>query len=414
MRRILKFFGRLILLTVCIGAIVFLANSTVNGARDLVSRFNTRRLHDEQRASFPTLATAIGEINARLSQEKTNAPTPTITPSETEELPVGIDVTSTTTGQNAPSMMLSNAQAQTEAPTETPTVPPTATTLPPPTSTVPPTSTRRATATQAAVQALPPTNTKRASATTAPTLPPSPTIPPTVPPTATPTTTATLAATSAATAASTSNDTAMNPALAPTSKLPPVFAPGECTDKQQATAVPARAPRVSAKGNDILNIMLIGTDADVDPTDPAFRTDSLVIVSINRTTNTAAMMSIPRDLYLCIPTLGMNRINLAYARGEIVKWQPGGGFGLLQATILYNLGIPVHYYARIGLLGFKQVVDTLGGIDIAVDCPISGLRFQGQYSDKQTPVYANFKLNLSPRRSRVPCSSLTFDQCNDP
>lgn len=139
--------------------------------------------------------------------------------------------------------------------------------------------------------------------------------------------------------------------------------------------------------------MLIGTDADVDPTDPAFRTDSLVIVSINRTTNTAAMMSIPRDLYLCIPTLGMNRINLAYARGEIVKWNPGGGFGLLQATILYNLGIPVHYYARIGLIGFKQIVDTLGGINIAVDCPISGLRFQGQYNEKQTPVYSNFKLN---------------------
>ncbi len=145
---------------------------------------------------------------------------------------------------------------------------------------------------------------------------------------------------------------------------------------------------------DILNILLIGTDSDVDPSDPSFRTDSMVIVSINRTANTVAMLSVPRDLYVYIPSLGMERINSAFQWGQAVGWKPGGGFGLLQQTILYNLGIPVHYYARVSFDGFKQIVDTLNGIDVSVDCSVSDLRFQGQYNDQKTPVYSPFTLDV--------------------
>src|SRR5260221_6393279 len=146
-------------------------------------------------------------------------------------------------------------------------------------------------------------------------------------------------------------------------------------------------------GNDILNIALIGTGQDVTPSDPNFRTDTIVIVSINRTTNTVSMLSIPRDLYVCIPSYGMERINVAFQWGEAVGWSPGKGWGLFQAMIRYNFGIPVHYYAQVSLDGFRQIVDTVNGIDVAVDCPVTDLRFQGQYNDQKTPVYSDFTLN---------------------
>lgn len=158
--------------------------------------------------------------------------------------------------------------------------------------------------------------------------------------------------------------------------------------------MPSPYPRLKAPNNDILNIALLGTDADVDPTDPGFRTDSIVIVSINRTTNTVSMLSIPRDLVVCIPELGMQRINVAYQWGQSVNWKPGGGFGLFQETILYNFGIPVHYYAKISLIGFRKIVDTLNGVDLAVDCPIRNeLRFQGN-NDQGTPVYTPASMEI--------------------
>jgi len=42
----------------------------------------------------------------------------------------------------------------------------------------------------------------------------------------------------------------------------------------------------------------------------------------------------------------------------------------MRQVILYNLGINVHYYALVDLSGFAELIDTLGGVDVAVDCPI--------------------------------------------
>jgi LCP family protein required for cell wall assembly len=187
--------------------------------------------------------------------------------------------------------------------------------------------------------------------------------------------------------------TAALPTLQATSTLPRVPGRESCTEKPQPTAVPPAATRLRANGQDIMNILLLGSDKDVDPNDPGFRTDVILIVSINRTANSVSMLSLPRDLYVCIPQLGMNRINIAYEWGEAVGWSPGGGFGLMQETILYNTGIPIHYYARVSLVGFKQIVDTVNGIDIAVDCPIrDSLRWLGNYDANNQPIYEPFSL----------------------
>jgi polyisoprenyl-teichoic acid--peptidoglycan teichoic acid transferase len=402
MRRVAKFFGRLIVLSVGLVVIVVLTNMAVSGVRDLVQRFNTRRYHDQQRASFPGTATAIGVLNASLIYDKTHAPTPTITPTETPAAGDSSDTTAQDTQfVEAASAGVVRTQTPDDLPTETPTAVPTltatetATTTPTNTPTSTPSPTSTVPPTRVALQpTIPPTNTKRATV-----VPATSTVPPTLTSaatatisTTTPTTAPTIAPTTAPTSAPTNPPAtvAASPALAATSKLPTVVAFSECTSKPQSTAVPTRAPRVRANGNDIMNVLLVGSDDEIDP--ESFRTDTMVIVSINRTTNTVSMLSIPRDLYVCIPDLGMQRINAAFQWGKAVGFRPNGGFGALQATILYNLGIPTHYYAKISLSGFKQIVDTLKGIDVAVDCPIADLRFQGQYNDQKTPVYSPFTL----------------------
>jgi len=49
---------------------------------------------------------------------------------------------------------------------------------------------------------------------------------------------------------------------------------------------------------------------------------------------------------------------------------PGGGPGLVKATIEYNLGVRVHFYAQVDFAGFVKLIDTLGGVDVVVDCEL--------------------------------------------
>jgi len=112
------------------------------------------------------------------------------------------------------------------------------------------------------------------------------------------------------------------------------------------------------------NILLLGKDVD-DGGSGDGRTDTMIVVSVNSDTQTASMISLPRDLYVYMPNRIMSRLNTAVSLG---------GVELLEQAILYNFGIPIHYHAQVDFNGFKQVVDLLGGVEMAVSCPLQDWR----------------------------------------
>ncbi len=132
------------------------------------------------------------------------------------------------------------------------------------------------------------------------------------------------------------------------------------------TAIPTPVPLMQQPGGTV-NIMLLGSDTSGE--ERGWRTDTIIIVSVNPNAPSVSLLSIPRDLYVYIPGSGMNRINTADLAGRRSGY-PGGGPGLLKATLEYNLGIRVHYYARVNFDAFIQMVDTLGGVEVVVDCPL--------------------------------------------
>jgi len=134
------------------------------------------------------------------------------------------------------------------------------------------------------------------------------------------------------------------------------------------TGIPTPAEAIDVP-NGVVNILLLGSDKRED--DGGYRTDSIVVVSINRSEGTVNMLSLPRDMYVYIPGWTMQRINTADGRGAAVGW-PGGGPGLIKDTLLYNFGIVVQYYARVDFDGFQSIVDAVGGVDVPVDCAIQG------------------------------------------
>ena len=116
-----------------------------------------------------------------------------------------------------------------------------------------------------------------------------------------------------------------------------------------------------------INIALLGSDRRPDT--PGWRTDVIIVVSINPEIPSVNLFSIPRDTWVYIPNWRYTRINLADSHGEAVNF-PGGGPGLVAQTLQYNFGIPVQYYARVDFDGFKKLIDTVGGVDITADCPL--------------------------------------------
>jgi LCP family protein required for cell wall assembly len=122
--------------------------------------------------------------------------------------------------------------------------------------------------------------------------------------------------------------------------------------------------------NETVNFLLIGSDKRPGS---SFRTDTLLVAVLWPRQAQVSLISIPRDLWIYIPTVGMQRINTAYQSGELSDY-PGGGPGLLKDTIAYNLGIRIDHTAMVDFNGFRNIVDTLGGIDVPVACAYTDWR----------------------------------------
>jgi LCP family protein required for cell wall assembly len=187
------------------------------------------------------------------------------------------------------------------------------------------------------------------------------------------------------------------PAATPTptaaEKAEPTLGAFSITPPAGATLVTPNPTAVSpvAMGASVVNILLIGTDYRAS--DPTVRTDTLIVASINKASATVSLLSIPRDLFVYVPMWGMARINRAYDAAHVNDF-PGGGPALLEQTILYNLGIPIHFYALVNFDGFRQIVDTLGGISVPVNCQLTEYKLRDPDFDER--VAANYDLHTQP------------------
>ncbi len=103
----------------------------------------------------------------------------------------------------------------------------------------------------------------------------------------------------------------------------------------------------------VYNILLIGTDNRGNELNG--RSDTMMILSVNKRTDEIHIVSLMRALYVKIPGKGYSMINAAFS------W---GGASLLIKTIEENFKIPIHDYILVNFSGFMQAIDTIGGIDI--------------------------------------------------
>ncbi|MCB9135278.1 MAG: LCP family protein [Anaerolineales bacterium] len=193
-----------------------------------------------------------------------------------------------------------------------------------------------------------------------------------------------------------------------TGTLPPTFTPVPTLTPITPLSLGTPFP---TGGKEIVNVLLLG--ADYSGTGIISRTDTIIIASIRPGDRMVSLISIPRDLYVDIPGRGMNRINTAFVYGELDHY-PGGGKALLLDTIHNNLGITIDHIAMVNFDGFRQIVDTLGGVDVPLACPFADYRLNAAtqslywYSVGPGVVHMDGYTALWYARSRM--SSNDFDR----
>ncbi|GAB2978115.1 LCP family protein [Frigoribacterium salinisoli] len=131
-----------------------------------------------------------------------------------------------------------------------------------------------------------------------------------------------------------------------------------------------------------MNILLVGDDHRPDGASPevlaqlgteddggATNTDTMIVLHVAADGRSATMISLPRDSYVDIPGHGRDKLNAAFAYGQR-DGGPSGGAQLLISTVQDLTGLTVDHYVRVSLLGFYDVVQALGPVDVCLTAPV--------------------------------------------
>ncbi len=100
----------------------------------------------------------------------------------------------------------------------------------------------------------------------------------------------------------------------------------------------------------VINVMLLGVDEE------GYRTDTMILCTVNVAKKTVTLTSFMRDLWVYIPAKeGSAKLNSAWGRGQ---------FQSLSDTLKHNFGLQVDDYFLVNFDNFKAVIDIIGGVDI--------------------------------------------------
>jgi LCP family protein required for cell wall assembly len=132
----------------------------------------------------------------------------------------------------------------------------------------------------------------------------------------------------------------------------------------------------------VMNVLLVGSDSrdSLDAADAqgfgkgevgGQRSDTMMLLHIDPRQEKAAIISVPRDLFVPIAgTTYSDRVNSAFATGGPYQ---------LVATIQHALGITINHYVEVDFVGFKDIVEAVGGVTMYIPYQVrdagSGLDF---------------------------------------
>ncbi|WP_245797268.1 LCP family protein [Corynebacterium aquilae] len=128
------------------------------------------------------------------------------------------------------------------------------------------------------------------------------------------------------------------------------------------------------------DVQRLGTGGDIGSS----RTDTIMVLHLD-TFGKPTLLSIPRDSYVNVPGIGMDKINASFA---------AGGPQLLVQTVEQATGLPIDHYAEVGFGGFAGMVDAVGGVTLCpdqdIDDPLAHLNVVAGCQEMDGPTALGF------------------------
>ena len=153
--------------------------------------------------------------------------------------------------------------------------------------------------------------------------------------------------------------------------------------------------------HDRVNLVIFGIGGDNHPKKDQLA-DSILFVSLKPSTKQAAVVSVPRDLWVRIGRYGTHRINYAHEVGNQSGY-PGAGPGLLCDVVSQVFNQPVNGYVRVDFSAFEKLIDDVGGVDVDCQRGFYDFLFRDGFSrgrhhlnGKRALAYARYRYILGP------------------
>lgn len=128
-----------------------------------------------------------------------------------------------------------------------------------------------------------------------------------------------------------------------------------------------RPEQVTLTKKEPFSVLMLGVD---ERSGDKGRSDTMIVLTVNPNEKSIKMVSIPRDTRTEIVGKGFeDKINHAYAYGNEE---------MSMATVENFLDIPLDYYIKVNMDGFKDIVDAVGGITVNSSIAFSGGKYQFQ------------------------------------
>lgn len=128
---------------------------------------------------------------------------------------------------------------------------------------------------------------------------------------------------------------------------------------QKAETAPPIPEATVNEDDDVLNILLIGTDERTTKYNTNARADSMILVSINKDKNTVKLVSLERGIG--VPILEGDKAGEYDLLTHIFRW---GGADLLVKTVEHCFKVDVNHYVRLNFASVEKIIDCIGGIDM--------------------------------------------------
>lgn len=127
-------------------------------------------------------------------------------------------------------------------------------------------------------------------------------------------------------------------------------------DQVDPTVKSVKIAQEEPKDEDVFNVLLVGTDSR-DPNSDMGRSDSMMLVSFNKSKNKSTVVSFLRDSLVDIDGYGKSRLGHTYAYG---------GIGLTINTINKTYDLDIQNYITIDFENLVSIIDEIGGVKVFI------------------------------------------------